>query len=483
MHLKKSLVLTLSASILFFLSSPGFLTPFFLFIFLVPSFFVYQRVSLKKAFLFALLQWTVAYGVANYWFVYSAVSIYKLSIVFSIVLYLIIIVLFFALYQSLFSLCFSYVIKKKKRGAGGYLILLVTVPLVWSLMEYIRGMYIPMLNVTSITSFFYTVPLLIQLIDILGEHLFGAVIIAGNILLYLLCEFLLRRSLFTKSFAVKCMAIITILAAVPGYGIISYYTYHGKDSNKQSLRSRGTVLLVQLNIAGEKKWKKQYYGEILDEYIRATKKNLTEKTKIVLWPETAVNFYPQLPGAYTKKLNEFAQNQGITILTGAPEFFRSKKGANERNYYNALFKAADGSVESIYRKEGLLPFAEYCPVDFLYPLFKKVIGENQYTPYKKNINNSDNGLFYGMAICFESTFPHIIKERAAGSDVVFIFSDNVWLGDTTGPLQNLAACVLRAIENRVWIIAVVNCGYSAIISPYGDIVDILPYNSRGTLTF
>ena len=137
----------------------------------------------------------------------------------------------------------------------------------------------------------------------------------------------------------------------------------------------------------------------------------------------------------------------------------------------------------MYRKERLIPFAEYCPVDFLFPLFRVIIGDTQYTSYAGNRPAAAGTLTMGMAICFESTFPDIMRDRARGADILAVFSDDIWLGEGAGPQQHLAAQVLRAAENRRWVLCCVNSGISAVISPSGNIVAMLPFGREGVLHF
>jgi len=56
-----------------------------------------------------------------------------------------------------------------------------------------------------------------------------------------------------------------------------------------------------------------------------------------------------------------------------------------------------------------------------------------------------------------------------------------WYLDTSAPYQHLAAAVLRAAENRKYLIRAANNGISAVISPYGKIEKKLGLNEYGII--
>ena len=62
-----------------------------------------------------------------------------------------------------------------------------------------------------------------------------------------------------------------------------------------------------------------------------------------------------------------------------------------------------------------------------------------------------------------------------------IITNDAWWGDTPGHKQLLSYARLRAIENRRDIVRSANTGISAIINAKGEIVNKLPYESKGVL--
>ena len=81
------------------------------------------------------------------------------------------------------------------------------------------------------------------------------------------------------------------------------------------------------------------------------------------------------------------------------------------------------------------------------------------------------GAKMAVAICFESTFPGLIKERVVkGSDFILTLTNDAWFNDSSPPYFHLATDVFRAIENRQYFVQVGNTGISALIDPFGRVL-------------
>jgi len=483
---KKSLILIALSSLFFVLASPGFVSPWLSLFFLVPSLIVYSQVSVKEAFFYGFLQGILSYGGANYWFAYSAIVMFDMTLLLAVPLYLFMAALFYGLYLSFFSSSASWIFHITSEGSLFKRVLLsaVSIPLLWMTVEIFRGFIFPQFNITEITSFFYQYPLFLQLVSVVGEHLFSLIIIFVNVGIYFAVKYFLdqrkgeKLSKDKKSLKVLIPLIFSVVLVALSflYGSIMGGTFYKTEKFKDE------IISLQLNISHKKKWKRQYYNEILNRYIAETKRALKSKTKIVIWPETAINFYPQRESDLSIKLLDFADSHDIIILSGGPEY---EVVNGKTKYYNAVFKIGNNEIKSVYRKEKLLPFAEHCPVDALMFLYKIANNgkTNQFYSYNKNRPVVAHKYVIGMGICYESTFPFLIKERSLDSDLLVIFSDDVWLGNTSGPEQHIATEVLRAIETRKWIIASVNSGISALISPEGDIVKRIGFGRKGIIRF
>ncbi len=491
MGIGKIVLAAVATSALFGASAPGMLSPFFSLVFLAPHLYFLSRGKPVSGTVAGIFIWAAAYGIADYWALNTLVSVYRTGFVVSAAAFVSALLVFYGLYNSIFSLALGFYFRHieavaKKRFAWRYLYAFlgtISVALLWSGIEHFRGMIFPMINITTVSSFFYRYPSLLPAVSLTGEHLCSGLVVLLN---YSLFHALSGAAGLLKGRGFRLFLeperLVPVIAGVAATLFIAATSLSadGPGPDDRPLLPEDAVMAVQANIPAEKKWKSRYYSEILDTYMRLTSERRRAGTSIVLWPETALNFYPQMPGALRDSLLDFTRDQGITLLAGGPEF---QGTSPDFRYYNAVFMICRGRVLAVYRKERLIPFAEYCPVDALYPLFRRIIGETQFSSFNDNETVMVDDARIGMGICFESTFPDLMRERAADSHFIVVFSDDIWLGNTGGAIQHLATMVLRAVENRTWVISVVNSGISAVISPKGEIVKTLPYGTRGTMFF
>jgi apolipoprotein N-acyltransferase len=94
------------------------------------------------------------------------------------------------------------------------------------------------------------------------------------------------------------------------------------------------------------------------------------------------------------------------------------------------------------------------------------------------------GLRFGAAICYEDTVPGEYRKFVVDSDgakrvdFMVTLSNGGWFGHGAQQAQHFASCVLRAVENRVWIARATNTGVSGFINPDGTWHDLVGPSDR-----
>ena len=78
---------------------------------------------------------------------------------------------------------------------------------------------------------------------------------------------------------------------------------------------------------------------------------------------------------------------------------------------------------------------------------------------------------FGSPICFEIIFPDLVRKfvKKGASFLVTITNDG-WYGKSAAPYQHFSISVLRAVENRRYLLRAATTGISGIIDPFGRII-------------
>jgi apolipoprotein N-acyltransferase len=91
--------------------------------------------------------------------------------------------------------------------------------------------------------------------------------------------------------------------------------------------------------------------------------------------------------------------------------------------------------------------------------------------YRESLFAPDDSIGVAAVICYESVYGEFVTEYVkAGSNYIFVITNDGWWGDTPGHRQHLGFSRLRAIETRRSIARSANTGISAFINQKGEIL-------------
>lgn len=247
--------------------------------------------------------------------------------------------------------------------------------------------------------------------------------------------------------------------------------------------------LMQPNLPQDAKFRPENGPEILRRYLtlsdRATGPQATGIADVthLIWPESAFPYVvtqePQALAAITRAL------QGKVLITGAARLEGEGNGRRGR-LYNSIQVFQGGRVVDYFDKSHLVPFGEYLPLEeHLRPF-----GVTQLVP---GIWDRGEGLRRLVApglppisplVCYEAIFPGETVSREPDGQrarLLLNLTNDGWFGKTPGPYQHFAQARLRAIEEGLPLIRVANTGVSAIVDPYGRVIDSLPVGEEGVI--
>jgi apolipoprotein N-acyltransferase len=239
--------------------------------------------------------------------------------------------------------------------------------------------------------------------------------------------------------------------------------------------------------------------EQLTRMLALSEQHLTPNTRLVLWPETALEeaiWENSIEGSpkIIRIRAWLAQHPGVALLTGITTInsYSSKEVASEtaryRNdlgyfdYNNAAGYFASASAPlAIYHKSRLVPGVEKIP-----PILSSVL------------NNIDLGGFVGSygsqaertvylapanapalrpapIICYESIYGDFVSEyEPNGATLLALVTNDAWWHDSPGYRQLLRYGSLRCIETRRDLARAANTGYTGFINQKGDITQLAP---------
>jgi apolipoprotein N-acyltransferase len=234
--------------------------------------------------------------------------------------------------------------------------------------------------------------------------------------------------------------------------------------------------------------------EQLTRMIALSEQHLTAQTRLVLWPETALEeavwettleSQPKI-----RRIREWlARHPGLALLTGITTItsYPSKEAASETaryrddlgyyDYNNSAVYFADASAKVvIYHKSRLVPGVEKIP-----PILSSVLknidlggfvgsygSQTERTVFAAPANVP--ALRVAPVICYESIYGDFIAEYPHnGATLLGLVTNDAWWHDSPGYRQLLSYGQLRCIETRRDLARSANTGFTGFINQKGEI--------------
>lgn len=321
-------------------------------------------------------------------------------------------------------------------------------------------------------------PLVIQATDVVGTAGLDVVIGLVNVLLFEIVRQQKRRARIW-------MPALAIVAMWFGYG--AWALPHWQQL--QSQWAHMTIGIVQPNERPSLGTFHPLPGYALVEppEMAMTRRLVAVGAQWVMWPETRYKGYfdhPQVAAAYRAQVAEI----GTPLLLQDMEQVTRSPTEPQQLFNSAVLLQADGTPQATYRKVKRVAFGEYLPWLATVPWLKSVV-ENFFGEFSNTVTPGTGAVIYHIddvsiipLICYEVMFAEYVAEAVptqAGGHVLAVMSSNGWFGSSLQPLQHIHAGVLRAVENRLPLIHVLNNGPSVTVMPDGTIKQIAPLGVGG----
>lgn len=368
--------------------------------------------------------------------------------------------LLLSVYLALFMLLSGFMIRRLTRLGVPFAI---GVALVWGGVEYLRSLG-PLGFPWSSLGYSMTPYIgIVQLAALIGTYGLSAWLALIN---GLLASFLLsgRR--------------LTLFAALLAF-VVPAAAGHLMLAGAEPEAGRVRLALIQPNINGSVKW---------DQAFRDSTMKLLEdmtveapESRMVVWPETAVPFYIRHDAREFAGLKLLAVRKRSYLLVGLPDYVRSQ--GRVRFYNSAMMLTPEGDPAGEYRKIHLVPFGEMFPFEDRFEILRKInFGEGDFSPGTDHTVFEVDGLRFGVAICFESIYPGLVREFVGrGANAIVNITNDEWFGPSLGPYQHAQMAVMRAVEFRIGVARCANTGISMFVDPYGRVTSRTEIFTRTTL--
>lgn len=441
-----------------------------LFIGILPLLFAIEKANFRQTVVCAVLAGLVHYIGQLYWLVNVLQQYGGIPVIIAAGA-LVLLALYMSCYLVLFCLGAGVLLKEDRPK-----VLLWFLPVLWVALDWLRSWLFSGFPWMDLGYGLASVPQIVQFADITGHYGVTFLIVLCNVLLFqYLCRFVggaKQELLGQRECILKYVAIpLSLLALVSGYSVFRWYDVSGQL--KSGTVKTAVVGIVQGNIDQSLKWSPGLQLETVEKYLQLTSTIFQDiKPDIVVWPETALPFYPT-ESQHISLLQNTVSQYDFALITGAPWYQVVDMSKKQINYYNsAQLLLPTGRFGGSYYKSHLVPFGEYVPLrkflPFLEPLVESVGDFSAGTvgnPMQwKNVKA-------GVVICFESIFPDIGRRWVdQGANLLVNLTNDAWYGRSTAPYHSLAMTRFRAIETRRNVVRAANTGFSGVIDPLGRLV-------------
>jgi apolipoprotein N-acyltransferase len=491
---RTNIVLALSTGILFGCSFPPIPLGSLACISLVPLLLLIERLhTLRRQFLYSYLSFFVASCIALYWvggFTHAKDPFLMLAGGLVLV------------WEPFFFsvIVLSYLVVRKSFGLNAGL---VALPFIWITFEWLYALgefAFPWLTLGNTQTYELG---RIQFAEFTGVYGISLWLLIINLLFFILLMNVMREkermSLKVNLLTTAAIAVVYLLPSLYGLTIDEK-----RFSSSENISLK--VGIVQPNIDPWGKWEgaSTLAGreKQVQQFLEMTGRQKEAGVQLSVWPETAVLFDLPMMRDECEKVKRVLDSLGTSLVSGyidykyygagkAPVTSSVIRGTNVHydSYNSILYLEPKNERVQSYGKMRLVPFAERIPyaesIPFLIEPLRWGVGISNWgigkdsTVFEDSIHHTK---FLAM-VCYESIFPEFVSSfvKRGAEFMVFITNDS-WWGNTSGARQHCQFAVLRAIENRRWVVRCANGGISCFIDPYGRIYDKTQMYTEASIT-
>lgn len=334
----------------------------------------------------------------------------------------------------------------------------------------------------------------IQAIEFVGVYGLDAIIALSNIMIFR-CILPFLTATKKASNHKKWPLGIALLV------LVSWF-YYGWSSNlewQEKIAQWNTVSmgLVQPNETPslEKEILYPGYSRAFPPEMAMTQRLASIGAEIVIWPEAKYKAYfdqLQVAEAYREQIDVL----NVGLIFQDIDRSQVRVDTNTKQQYNtAAMLSEKGELVGQYQKMKRIAFGEYVPYASDFRILKRWVEEFFGAFLNEMAQGESHKVFRSIRketlniiplICYETTFPAFVAEavtdaltKVSSTDLLVALSSDGWFGSTHQPYQHVNASILRAVENRLPLVHVLNNGPSIVAMPNGNVIFRTEVNQAG----
>ncbi len=321
----------------------------------------------------------------------------------------------------------------------------------------------------------------LQISSVLGSYAVSFIIVFVNAMLAYGIYSWKKNGIDKKVYiCFGCAAITALTNSIYGAAAVKLDDMKGNDTVIASA--------TQGNMMSSEKWESGGTVDAFKIYEDLVKEASNEGSELIVFPETAFPTDIRDNIWLKDKLCELAKAEQLTMFIGGFDGEWNENG--DYDSYNAMYMfTPDGQMEEkTYVKRKLVPFGEYLPCEDIFctvfPFLNDLnLFDDVLTPGEESaLFDSEYGKI-GALICFDSIYELLsVQSVGEGAELLILGTNDSWFVDSSAIYEHNGQAVLRAIENRRYVVRSANTGVSTVISSSGEVLSSVEPLVKGQIT-
>ena len=352
--------------------------------------------------------------------------------------------------------------------------LLLIFSLLLGVIEFIRGTILTGFPWNLLAFSFSEKIKFIQILSLVGTYSFNLFCITFFLIPSI---FLLKK---TRSDILLSFAFLIVA--------ISFFIFGVQELNKGNT-SEKKINNYLIKIISPKLDINRFYSssgeeKIVKDLIRLSKPEQNIPT-IFIWPEGVLTSTNLINIKKYKKFFDKSFSEKHLIVLGINDLIYLD---GESKIYNSLVVLDNNlNIKNLYYKNNLVPFGEFLPFENNLVKFGFRSITHGYKSFSKGeardifkLKNEYFNLSFLPLICYEIIYSGKISKKNNFDFIINISEDGLF-GDSIGPHQHFSHSIFRAIEEGKNIVRSSNNGVSALIDPYGRVLNKIESTQSGVI--